>query len=140
MLIAVALSQTKYDIEAEPWKYDPDFDEDQPYKWKRFAVYTPKGCGLDSMPMYKEWLENDAAKFPELELYTKNVDPYVRFYNSTDEVFDDINLVRHDAHEINKLLITLGAKYDQSLTWDLREKVEDLKEAFFNPRKMKEDL
>ena len=43
VLVALVASQTIYDIEAEPWKYDPDFDEDKPYTWKRFAVYTPKG-------------------------------------------------------------------------------------------------
>ena len=140
VLVALVASQTIYDIEAEPWKYDPDFDEDKPYTWKRFAVYTPKGWGLDSMPMFKQWLENDAAKFSDLELYTKNVDPYVRFWNSTDQVFDDINIVRHDAREINKLLVELGAKYDDTLTWDLRSNIEDLRESFFNPKAPIEDL
>ena len=60
-------------------------------------------------------------------------DPYIRFWDEKDQIIDDILLSRHDAHEINKLLIGLGAKYDAELTWELREQENKLKKAFYAP-------
>ena len=135
-----AVCQSEYELEHEPWKWDPDFDEDQPYTFKRFVLYAPKGCGLDEMVGFKDWIDNYSAKFPELEMFSKTGDPYIRVFDKNNEVYDDIMLQRHDANEINKLLVALGAKYDKSLTWETRNQENKLRKAFYAPHVKKEDL
>ena len=34
--------QTEEDMKQEPWKYDPEFDEDQPFKFSKVVLYAPK--------------------------------------------------------------------------------------------------
>ena len=57
--------------------YDPDFDEDQPFKFKKFVLYAPKGCGLDEMVGVKDWIDNYSAKFPELEMFSRSMSPFL---------------------------------------------------------------
>ena len=126
-------------METEPWKYDTTFDEDQDYNFGRIAIYAPKGCGLNEMTGLKDWIDNYSAKFPELELFSKSGDPYIRIWDKKNNIYDDIMIQRHNARELNKLLISLGAKYDEKLTWELRDQENKLKKAFYSPS-AKEDL
>ena len=36
-------------------------------------------------------------------------------------VLDELPLDRYDSVEINKLLVSLGKKFDKSITWDTRD-------------------
>ena len=139
LLFTLAQCQTEYELEQEPWKYDTTFDEDAELDYARIALYAPKGCGLDEMQGLKDWIDNDSAKFPDLEMFSKSGDPYLRFFDKNGNVTDDIPVERHDPHELNKLLISLGVKYDKSLTWELRKQENKLKKAFYAPD-IKEDL
>mmetsp|Transcript_17853 Transcript_17853/g.17581 ORF Transcript_17853/g.17581 Transcript_17853/m.17581 type:complete len:92 (-) Transcript_17853:42-317(-) len=81
----------------------------------------------------KDWIDNESAKFPDLEMFSKSGDPYLRFFDKDGNVTDDIPIQRHDAYELTKLLVDLGAKYDSTLTWEKREQENKLKEAFYAP-------
>ena len=137
-LLAVAFWQTDYQLENEPWKY-ADFDEDAPFEFEKISVYAPKGCGLDEMQGLKDWIDNDSAKFPDLGMFSQSGEPYIRLYSKGEEIFDDIPIMRHNAKELTKLLIKLGANYKKDLTWELREQENKLKKAFYAPE-MVEDL
>ena len=139
LLCTKSLAQTQNDVKAEPWKYDSNFDEDQPFEFSRMALYAPKGCGLDEMQGFKDWIDNYSAKFPNLAMYSKSGDPYIRFWDKNDEIIDDILLSRHDADEINRLLMDLNVTYKPELTWEIRNEENKLKKAFYASG-VKEDL
>ena len=63
----------------------------------------------------------------------------MRFWDDKGEIFDDILLARHDAAEINKLLVSLGQAYEADMTWESRKQENILRKAFYAPG-VKEDL
>ena len=75
--------------------------------------------GKSSNLKFKYWVDNEASKFRDLEIYSKGGEPYFKFYNKKGMVLDEMILSRYDSEEINKILIGFGQKYVPDLTWKM---------------------
>ena len=106
------------------------FDEDKDsLDFSVVKMYTPKGCGLDKIPGFKEFLEGDAAKYPDLEVLVRGGEPRIKLFNDDEKLIDTIYVKMYDNVEMNNLMRGLGLRYDPELDWDKRSNANPFESA-----------
>ena len=108
---------------------DDDNGELSTFTYDKVVFRLQKDCSLDRMQGMRKWLEEETAKYPDLEVFLSEGEPRFELLKSG-EVVDTIRVGKYDVPALRKLARDLGLKREESQTWEKRKAVYQMEKAF----------